>query len=304
MKTLYRALGALLCLACLAGALSGCGGGNASAEAVTLKFSTGASIEEIRSLNGKKVAITGYMATLSPISGKYIYLMNMPYQSCPYCIPNTTELANTMAVYAPNGKTFAYTDQAIRVTGTVQVGDNTDEFGYVSNYRIVNATCEIVDLANVSEQYALWQTIAADGVVAEINSMFDYLHFVSQWTEYTSSYVDENGVEVSYSLYPGDAENYLADTGPYGYAAKAAEGYFPGLVGRLRAISATELEDLVAIVEAAHGAEQAARAELANGNYSYDQEADCYHLTNSQALYDRWFELYTQFSNWLAKWEV
>ena len=304
MKRLPKAAALLLALALLCAALSGCGGDGASAEAATLKFSTGASIEQIKALNGKKVSITGYMATLSPISGKYIYLMNMPYQSCPYCVPNTTQLANTMAVYAPAGKTFPYTDQAIRVTGTIQVGDATDEFGYVSAYRIVNATYEIVDLADVSEQYALWQTIASDGVVAEINSMFDYLHFVSQWTEYTSSYIDENGVEVPFSLYPGDVEQYLADTGPYGYADKASEGYYPGLVSRLRAISATELEDLVAIVQDAHEAEKAARAELANGNYIYDQEADCYHLTNSQQLYDRWLGLYTRFSEWLAKWEI
>ena len=42
-----------------------------------------------------------------------------------------------------------------------------DEYGYVYNYRIVDASYETVDLATVSENYALWQTIASDGIVRE-----------------------------------------------------------------------------------------------------------------------------------------
>lgn len=299
-----KAFAILLALALMCAALTGCGSTQADTRVTNMSFSEAASIESIRALNGKKVSIVGYMATLSPVSGKYMYLMNMPYQSCPFCVPNTTQLSNTMAVYAPEGKTFDFTDQAVRVTGTMQVGDYTDEFGYVYNYRIVDAAYEAVDLSTVSESYGLWQTIASDGIVAEINSMFDYLYFVCQWTDYTFTIVDDSGAEQKVNMYPGDVEMYLQDDGMYGYADKSAEDYFPGLVTRLKAISDTELDDLVQIVQDAKEVETYALSELNEGHYTYDGENDRYDLTNSEELYNRWYAVYARFSEWLAKWQL
>ena len=285
--------------------LAGCSGAAPGEEdATALKFTDAVSLETLTALDGKAVSIVGYMATLSPLSGKFLYLMNMPYQSCPFCVPNTTQLANTMAVYAPEGQTFGYTDQAICVTGTLRIEDYTDEYGYAYNYRIADASYEIVDLAALSEDYALWQSIASDGVVAEINSMFDYLHFLCQWTEYQSSYTGEDGSEAVYFLYPGDVEMYLQDTGPYGYAQEAGEDYFPGLIERIRAISANDLEDLVTIVESAQQVAATALAELRAGNYTYDSAADKYALQKNEDLYNAWYDVYSQFALWLAKWEI
>lgn len=285
--------------------LAGCSGAVPGEEGATaLKFTDAVSLETLTALDGKTVSIVGYMATLSPLSGKFLYLMNMPYQSCPFCAPNTAQLANTMAVYAPEGQTFGYTDQAIRVTGTLRIEDYTDEYGYVYNYRIADASYEIVDLAALSEDYALWQSIASDGVVAEINSMFDYLHFLCQWTEYQSGYTDDDGSEVVYFLYPGDVEMYLQDTGPYGYAQEAGEDYFPGLIERIRAISANDLEDLVTIVESAQQVAATALSELRAGNYTYDSAADKYALQKNEELYNAWYDAYSQFALWLAKWEI
>ena len=285
--------------------LAGCSGAAPGEEdATALKFTDAVSLETLTALDGKAVSIVGYMATLSPLSGKFLYLMNMPYQSCPFCVPNTTQLANTMAVYAPEGQSFGYTDQAIRVTGTLRIEDYTDEYGYVYNYRIADASYEIVDLAALSEDYALWQSIASDGVVAEINSMFDYLHFLCQWTEYQSGYTDDDGSEIVYFLYPGDVEMYLQDTGPYGYAQEAGEDYFPGLIERIRAISANDLEDLVTIVESAQQVAATALSELRAGNYTYDSAADKYALQKNEELYNAWYDAYSQFALWLAKWEI
>ena len=285
--------------------LAGCSGAAPGEEGATaLKFTDAVSLETLTALDGKTVSIVGYMATLSPLSGKFLYLMNMPYQSCPFCAPNTAQLANTMAVYAPEGQTFGYTDQAIRVTGTLRIEDYTDEYGYAYNYRIADASYEIVDLAALSEDYALWQSIASDGVVAEINSMFDYLHFLCQWTEYQSGYTDDDGSEVVYFLYPGDVEMYLQDTGPYGYAQEAGEDYFPGLIERIRAISANDLEDLVTIVESAQQVAATALSELRAGNYTYDSAADKYALQKNEELYNAWYDAYSQFALWLAKWEI
>ena len=285
--------------------LAGCSGAAPGEEGATaLKFTDAVSLETLTALDGKTVSIVGYMATLSPLSGKFLYLMNMPYQSCPFCVPNTTQLANTMVVYAPEGQIFGYTDQAIRVTGTLRIEDYTDEYGYGYNTRVADASYEIVDLAALSEDYALWQSIASDGVVAEINSMFDYLHFLCQWTEYQSGYTDDDGSEIVYFLYPGDVEMYLQDTGPYGYAQEAGEDYFPGLIERIRAISANDLEDLVTIVESAQQVAATALSELRAGNYTYDSAADKYALQKNEELYNAWYDAYSQFALWLAKWEI
>lgn len=299
-----RVLAIILTLA-LTLCLTACGGnGTDSASVTEISFGDAVSFESIEKLNGQKVSIIGYMATISPISGKYMYLMNMPYQSCPFCLPNTTQLSNTMAVYAPDGKTFDYTDQAIRITGTMVIEDMVDEFGYTYNYRIADASYEVVDLSTVSEEYALWQAIATDGIVTELNAMFDYLYFLCQWTEYQSSYVDENGNTVEFFMYPGDVEQYLMDDSAYGYADKYADSYFPGLISRIRAINPDGLEDLVAIVEAAQAQADIALAELNNGAYTYDEATDKFTLNNNDTLYEQFYDIYYQFSDWLTRWEL
>ena len=289
-------------IALLAAALSGCGSG--SAEAKKLSFAESASLETLKGLNGKAVTLTGYMATLSPLSGEYIYLMNLPYQSCPFCVPNTQQLANTMAVYAAKGSKFEYTDRPVQITGKLELGDFTDEYGYTYNYRIVDAKYEAVDLSQVSSEYAMYQSLAEDGVIADVNSMFDYLLFVCQWTEYQGSYTDESGNKVTYYLYPGDAENTLADDGPYGYATQASDDYFPSLIKRVQAVGGDSLSDLTEIIKQAQALEQKARKELAEQNYSYDQQADRYTLDANDALSSQFDVVYGQFSQWLTKYQL
>lgn len=295
-------LSVLSLIAILAVSLAGCGGG--STEAQKLSFAESASIDTLTALDGKAVTLTGYMATLSPLSGEYIYLMNLPYQSCPFCVPNTQQLANTMAVYAPKGATFTYTDRPVRITGRLELGDFTDEYGYTYNYRIVNATSETVDLSSVSAEYALYQSLAEDGVIADVNAMFDYLLFVCQWTEYQSGYTDENGQEITYFLYPGDVENLLADDGAYGYATQSSADYYPTLIERVQAVGGDALGDLVAILQDAQALEQQARADLSEKRYTYDAESDKYVLDDSEALYNRFYEVYGQFSQWLTQYEL
>ena len=293
----------LLALAiCLALLLCGCG--KDETEAVKLSFAESANIETLNGLDGRTVTITGYMATLSPLDGQYIYLMNIPYQSCPFCVPNTAELSNTMAVFAADNTKFEFTDRPIKITGTLKIEDRVDDYGYSYNYFIDDASYEIVDLSAVSYEYAFYNSLAEDGVIGDVNAMFDYLMFVCQWTEYIGSYTDDSGSTVSYYLYPGDAENMLADEGAYGYAAKASADYFPGLIGRVQAISKTESEYLVSIIVEAQEVEQYARSELAAGNYTYDADNDKYILDNGEELYNRFYEVYLKFSEWLANYQL
>ena len=302
MKKFAALIALLICIALLA---TGCGGTKVSSAAATkLSFADSASLDILKSLDGKRVTITGYMATLSPLDGEYIYLMNLPYQSCPFCVPNTTQLANTMAVYAPSGSKFEFTDRPVQVTGTLRVQDRVDDYGYSYNYYIDDASYVAVDLSSVSQEYALYQSLAEDGVIADVNAMFDYLMFICQWTEYMGSYTDESGQEISYYLYPGDVENILADESAYGYAAEASPDYFPGLIRRVEAVSATGLTELTDIIAGAQEVEQYARAELSAGSYTYDEVADKYTLENNDELYNRFYAVYLEFSDWLTRYEL
>ena len=302
MKKFAALIALLICIALLA---TGCGSTKASSsEATKLSFADSASLDTLKALDGKSVTITGYMATLSPLSGEYIYLMNMPYQSCPFCVPNTNQLSNTMAVYAASGSKFEFTDRPVQISGVMRVADKVDDYGYSYNYYIDDASYTAVDLSSVSQEYALYQSLAEDGVIADVNAMFDYLMFVCQWTEYTSSYTDESGAEITYYLYPGDTTSILEDDGPYGYAAQASADYFPGLISRVNAISSTGLTELTDIISDAQAVEQYARAELDSGNYTYDEAADKYSLTNSEELYNRFYEVYAAFSTWLTQYEL
>ena len=302
MKKFAALIALLVCIALLA---TGCGGKEASSAEVTkLSFADSASLDTLKALDGKPVTITGYMATLSPLSGEYIYLMNMPYQSCPFCVPNTNQLSNTMAVYAASGSKFEFTDRPVQISGTMRVQDKVDDYGYSYNYYIDDASYVAVDLSSVSQEYALYQSLAEDGVIADVNAMFDYLMFVCQWTEYTSSYTDESGQQITFNLYPGDVTSILESDGLNGYATQASPDYFPGLISRVNAVSSTGLTELTDVLSAAQAVEQYARGELESGNYTYDEAADKYTLTNSEELYNRFYEVYAAFSTWLTQYEL
>ena len=302
MKKFAALIALLVCIALLA---TGCGGKEASSAEVTkLSFADSASLDTLKALDGKPVTITGYMATLSPLSGEYIYLMNMPYQSCPFCVPNTNQLSNTMAVYAAKGGKFEFTDRPVQINGTLRVADRVDDYGYSYNYYIDDASYTAVDLSSVSQEYALYQSLAEDGVIADVNAMFDYLMFVCQWTEYTSSYTDESGQQITFNLYPGDVTSILESDGLNGYATQASPDYFPGLISRVNAVSGTGLTELTDIISSAQAVEQYARGELESGNYTYDEAADKYTLTNSEELYNRFYEVYAAFSTWLTQYEL
>ena len=270
----------------------------------TLSFSASNNISELKTLDGKRVSIIGYMATMSPISGAFLYLMNLPYQSCPFCVPNTTQLANTLAVYAPKGKSFAFTDQAIKVTGTLKVEDYSDEFGYEYNYRIIDAAYTVVDLSSVNSDYALWTALASDGVISEIYGMFDYLYFICMWQDYQLNYYDEAGQKQTVPMWPGDVIQMQEDA-ENGYKTQTDEGYFKSLIARVRAISPDKLEDLVAILEKCEGVRSFALSELYGNNFYYVAEEDSYKENAYDELYLAWQEVWFAFTgDWISKWQL
>lgn len=120
-----RALPLLLAFAALLIPLSlaSCGSKD-TGDPTKLSFKSALEYSYLKTLNDKQVTINGYLATSSPADGSFIFLMNMPFQSCPFCKPNTSQLSNTMEVYPKRGQKFSYTTQAVNVVGKLEVASD------------------------------------------------------------------------------------------------------------------------------------------------------------------------------------
>ena len=271
-----------------------------------LSFSQAQSIEEMEKLDGKEVTIIGYMSTLSPISGEFMYLMNLPYQSCPFCVPNTTQLANTMAVYAKSADGFEFTDRAIQVTGVLEFGDYTDEFGYEYNYRIKDATYTVLNTDDMDPKIKLWQQLASTDVIAEIYQMYEYINFLCFWPTYTAQF--EGGSDY---LYPEDAIYFYQTEGAqynYGYQP----GYFDSLIAKVESVSKTDFTALVENIRKAEALAAEAIAEIEAGNYAtvteyagqFGDGRTQYKMNRSEEFNAKMQATYLEFAEWLATWEL
>ena len=283
-----------------------------------LSFKSAAGYDYLKSLDGKTVTINGYMATSSPADGSFIFLMNRPYQSCPFCKPNTSQLSNTMEVYPPKDQKFDYTTQAISVTGTLEVASSeeesfTDPYGYEFNFKIVDAEYTIMKSEDMSEEMALWQELASSSIVNDIYRMYDYTNFLCNWPAYSvNPYTDEDGNLVpGFYLYSSDAEQLINTEGAqYNYGTK--EGYFEDLIEAVETIDPNVFSDLVDCIKESETLAQKALKELEDGNYSYEYryieefetEDYVYTLDNGDELMAEWEDSYTKFSDWLGKWEM
>lgn len=159
----YRNIAGLIVTLFIISNLTGCIDVSTNKEVFEISFASAVSFDEIQKLDGKNVSIVGFMSTSSPLHGKYIYLQNMPYQSCPFCVPNTNTLANTLAVYAPKGKNFKFVDIPLRVTGVIKVEDVTDELGFHYTYRLINASVEKADITAMSKEIQIYTELVDRG---------------------------------------------------------------------------------------------------------------------------------------------
>jgi hypothetical protein len=318
---IFKITSVLIILSLLVYCFAGCKGDETSlndGKITKLSFKEASGYDFLKRLDGQQVTISGYMATSSPVDGSFMFLMNLPYQNCPFCVPNTSQLSNTMEVYPKNGEVFAYTSQASKVVGTLEVAESedepfTDKYGYEFNYKIVDATYTIIKAENLSEEMALWQKIAESDVVNDIYLMYDYVNFLCYWNTYfVEAHTTEDGQQVQgYYLYPADAENFIyKDGAQYNYGYK--EDYFDGIVAKIEAVDKEAFTDLVNNVRKAETLADKALKELEDKNYTseykyvekFGVEDYVYTLNNEAELTKEIDALYTEFSNWLGSWEM
>ena len=299
-----RLLSLILIFTLLMPALTSCD--NDEDKAQLLSFSQTQSVSEMEKLDGKTVTIIGYMSTLSPVSGAFMYLMNLPYQSCPFCLPNSTTLSNTIAVYAKDKEGFEFTDRAIRVTGTLEFGNYTDEFGYEYGYRIKDAYYSVLDVSDLSEELKLWQQLAQTDVISEIYTMFEYVNFVCFWPSYTAKFDDGEDY-----LYPSDALSFIeTDGAQFNYGVD--EEYFDSIKAKVLEVDLEAFSELIAVIDEAKALSVRAYSELKGGNYTTVSEYSGtfgdgrtqYKLNASAELEAQMDAVYGRFSNWLAAWEL
>ena len=320
IKILSLCLVITLALCCFAG----CGkkkkrkGDIDPSTATKLSFKDAAGYDYLKTLDGKAVTISGYMATSSPVDGSFMFLMNLPYQSCPFCVPNTNQLSNTMEIYPKKGESFSYTNQAIKVVGILEVCEDeskpfTDSYGYEFCCKIVDATYTIIKAEDLSADLALWQKIASTDVVSDIYKMYDYVNFVCAWNTYkVNTYTDANGnIVKGYYLYASDALRYITEDGRqfnYGYK----EGYFDSIIAKIESVDKTAFADLVANIRKAQALAEKALAELEAGNYTWERKYveefdtydDIYTIDKGEELAAEMKLVYSEFSNWLGSWEM
>ena len=319
MKHFVKKLIALTLLATtVLGSFSSCGGKN-SEDGIKLSFKSAAAYDYLKTIDGEKVTINGYIATSSPVDGSFIFLMNLPYQSCPFCVPNTTELSNTIEVYPAKGEDFtAFTAQAIKVVGTLVVAENvdepfTDKYGYTFNYKIVDATYTVIKAEDLSSDMAQWQKIAEAGVVDEVYRMYDYLNFVCSWYQYrVNDRKDAEGQTVpGFYISPDKLEMFLfTDGAQFNYGYK--EGYFDGIIKKIEAIDKNAFSDLVENIKEAEKLAEKALSEIEEGNYTskteYDEDfgrdMEKYSLNKAEELSGEWERLYYDFAGWIGSWEL
>ena len=298
--------------------LASCGGAsNVTPSDVTrLSFKSASSYEYLADLSGEKVEICGFMATSSPVDGSFIFLMNLPYQNCPFCKPNTSQLSNTIEVYPKRGETFSYTTQAIKVSGKLSVAPEgkffTDPYGYEFSFKIVDAEYSIMKESEMSSDLALWQKLSSSGLVSDLYAMYDYVYFTCMWpTYFVNTHYDVDGNEIKgFYLYPADAEKFLKTEGAqwnYGYQP----GYFDNLVNRLEKISKTKFTDVKTNIRKAESLAEYAISELENHNYTYEYQyvsrfdtEDYIFTMNDQTMLKQWETLYIEFTDWIGSFEM
>ena len=262
---------------------------------VRLTFAESIDMERIKQLEGRTVEMIGYMATVSPVSGEYLYLMNLPYQSCPYCVPNTQQLSNTIAVYAVEGERFEFTDGPINVIGKLETGDFSDDYGYTYNYRIRDAIYTEVNSSEASEKLALWEKLTNANISSDVYAMFDFVSFECNWPTYTAKFQDGEAY-----LYPADVEYFQKNQ----FKVEDTATYFGDLIKRSEDISDPVMDDLIVIIKDAQKLTDKAINERSMQNYTYDANEDRYTLNAGEELMNEVQDLYYRYATWLENFSL
>lgn len=162
-----------------------------------IRFSDLVSLEALQTFKDKTVTAIGYLSPIASYDGSFGYLMNLPYQTCPYCLPSDTKITNTLAIFAKNGEQLQFTEAAIMVRGTLKLEPYTDEYGYSYNYRLIDVEIEEADTSELGAKIALYNQLAEKeiltrlmGALYSLDDNVFYDEYTAQGYEYDRAIVD------------------------------------------------------------------------------------------------------------------
>jgi hypothetical protein len=101
--------------------------------------------DKAKGLNGKPVAMRGFMAPPLKAEAQFFVLTEIPMSICPFCSTDSDWPDNIVVVYLESRQTFTQPNNTIEVRGLLEVGSWTDpETGFLSRLRIRQADYEAV----------------------------------------------------------------------------------------------------------------------------------------------------------------
>jgi len=152
-----------------------------------IRFSDLVSLEDLKEYDNKTVTAIGYLSPITSYDGSFGYLMNLPYQTCPYCLPSDTKITNTLAIFAKSGKKIEFTEAAVMVRGTLKLEPYTDSYGYSYNYRMVDITIEEADTSELGEKITLYNKLADKQILTQIMDILYAVDYNVYYDEYTAN---------------------------------------------------------------------------------------------------------------------
>lgn len=96
--------------------------------------------EKMQSLAGQSVSVAGFMAPPLKADAHFLVLTKSPVSLCPFCNSDEDWPDSIIVVYLNSKQPFVQSNKPIVVTGTLELGSETDEqTGFVSLVRLVDA---------------------------------------------------------------------------------------------------------------------------------------------------------------------
>ena len=164
-------------------------------------------ISEIyKSLDGKEVEMTGYMAVQSPLDESYIYLVNQPYVSCPFCAIGDITKLEIIPVYMADSSAIKYTENGVTIKGKLEVGEKVDALDYTTQCRIYADKVEEIKEADVdTELQTYYANLSQAGMIIDIQTLQMNIEYATK-----EEYLAEFGT-TKVEMYDGVVEYYAPD---------------------------------------------------------------------------------------------
>lgn len=125
-----------------------------------------------KSFDGKEVSITGYMAVQSPLDESFIYLVNQPYVSCPFCTIGDITKLEIIPIYMADGSTIKYSETGVTIKGKLEIAEKTDSLEYVTQCRIYADSVSNISDENVDQALqTYYANLSQGGMIIDIQTL-------------------------------------------------------------------------------------------------------------------------------------